>query len=126
MCRKAGRGGKLNLALKIFLIINSVFLLLFVLGRGFVFNQVKNPNLQAGYALLLGVFFLPYFFMIAAIVLFSIFRHEFLPVGLAIFIFLPFLIGQKATYEKLNFYSNIQLASFLASAAFTFVLLKHF
>lgn len=116
----------MNLALKAFLLVNFAFIILFAFGKEFVFKHVKNPNFHAVYALLLGVLFLPYFGIIAGIVLLSIFSREILPVFLALFVFLPFLIGQKATYEKLNLYSNLQLASFLASASFAFVLLKKF
>lgn len=116
----------MNLALKVFLLINTIFIALFVLGREVIFKLEKRPKLHAGYAVILGVFFFPYFLAIVGIVLFSVFKQEFLPVCLVLFIFVPFLIGQKATYEKLNFYSNMQLASFLGSAAFALVLLKQF
>ncbi len=118
------RGVGVNLALISFLAINIVFIVLFFVGKKFIFKIKSNPNLTAGYALLLGIMFVLYFLSVFVVVISSIVAHKFLPVILLVFVFLPFVIGKKVTYEKLNFYSNLQLVTFLFSLILGLVFLK--
>lgn len=122
--RRVARGVGVNLALVGFLTINIVFIILFALGKEIVFKMKNNPNLTAGYALLLGVLFVMYFLAIFAVVIAAILSHKFLPISLLVFVFLPFVIGKKVTYEKLGFYSNLQLAAFFLSMIFGLIFLK--
>lgn len=114
----------MNTALIIFLTINAIFMLLFFTGKEFIFKIKNNPNLIAGYALLLGILFILYFFAIFSVVTVSVVSHKFPPAILLAFVFLPFFIGKKVTYEQLDFYSNLQLAIFFLSFALGLIFLK--
>lgn len=125
MCEgRFARGDWVNTALIVFLAINIVFIILFLLGKEVIFKIKNNPNLIAGYALLLGVMFILYFLSIFFVVTISFISHKFLPLSLLGFVFLPFIIGKKVTYEKLDFYSNLQLAVFFASSILALIFLK--
>ncbi len=114
----------MNLIWYIFVVINLLFISAFVLGRCFIFKQKNRPNLTAGYSIFLGVLFLLYFVSILGVVGVSILHQEYFSIFLLVFIAAPFLIGEKATYEKLGFYSNLQLAMFFASLLVSYILIK--
>lgn len=114
----------MKLILITFLIINIIFIKSFILGRCFVFKQKGKPNLTAIYAVFLGVLFLLYFISIISVVAVSLMHHKYIALVLLAFIAMPFIIGQKATYEKLRFYSNIQLLMLFFSLIATFIILK--
>jgi len=114
----------LNLALVGFLLVNIVFIVLFVLGKEVVFKFKNNPKLTAGYSVVLGVLFLLYFLAIFGISLMAVLTHKYLPVSLLLSIFATFVIGQKVTYAKLSFYSNLQLLVFLGSLILGLIFLK--
>lgn len=114
----------MKLALTGFLIINFIFIVLFVLGKEIIFKIKNNPNLTAGYALVLGFLFVFYFLAIFAVVLASIAAHKFLPVSLLLFVVFPFAIGRKVTYDRLIFYSNLQVLALFGSLILALSFLK--
>jgi hypothetical protein len=105
----------MNLILNIFFAITLLFITAFIFGRFFVFKQKNRPNLTAGYSILLGVMFLLYFISIIGVVGVSLLHQKYFSIFLLVFIAIPFIIGEKATYEKIRFYSNLQLFMFLVS-----------
>ncbi len=118
------RGGSMNLILQAFFVINLMFIATFVLGRCFVFKQKNNPNLTALFSIILGLLFVLYFISIISVVGIALFHHKYFAIFLLAFIPMPFIIGQKATYEKLRFYSNLQLAMFFASLLASYIIFK--
>lgn len=114
----------MNLILMSFVATNLLFMTFFVLGRCFIFKEDKNPNLRAHYAAFLGALLVLYFISIITVIAASAFHHSYLPIGLVAFIIAPFIIGNKARYEKLSFYSNVQLAMFFISLLASYILIK--
>jgi len=114
----------MNFMLLFFLIMNLLFISMFVIGRCFIFKPKQKPTLKAGFSLLLGFLFLFYFISILGVVGISLLHHKYLAISLLAFIAIPFIIGKKATYEKLHFYSNLQLIMFLVSLLASYVLIK--
>ena len=88
---------------------------MFIVGRCFIFKLDKKPNLKAKYSLFLGFIFFFYFLSIIAFVGISLVQQQYFSICLLVFIIIPFVIGKIATYEKLRFYSNLQIAMFFAS-----------
>lgn len=114
----------MNLISNIFFAITLLFITAFILGRCFVFKQKNRPNLTAGYSILLGVLFLLYFISIIGFVGVSLLHQKYFSIFLLVFIAIPFVIGEKATYEKIRFYSNLQLAMFLVSLFAVYFLIR--
>lgn len=114
----------MKLILIAFLLITLFLAKSFVFGRCFVFKQKQKPKLLAGYSLFLGVLLVAYFISIISVVGVLLFHHQYFSILLLSFIALTFVIGRKATYEKLRFYSNIQLVMFFASLLATYILVK--
>ena len=114
----------MKLILVAFFVITLFLAKAFIFGRCFVFKQKHRPNLLAGYSLFLGVLFLFYFISILGVVGVSLLNHKYISICLLAFIAAPFVIGKKVTYEKLSFYSNLQLMTFFASMLASYILIK--
>lgn len=104
----------MNLISIFFYSISVIFIILFIFGRCFVFNLDKKIDLKSKYSLFLGFILFFYFISIIALVGMSLVNQQYFSLCLLVFIIIPFVIGKKATYEKLRFYSNLQLAMFFA------------
>lgn len=118
------RGERMNLILMAFLAMNLIFIATFVIAKCFIFKLEQSAKLQAHFSLVLGFLFLFYFISIIGVVGISLLHHKYLPLCLIGFIVIPFVIGQKATYKKIRFYSNLQLAMFFLSLLASFLLIK--
>lgn len=117
------RGIGVNKLLSIFAFLNLGFILTYIIGQNFIFNKKINPNVVASYALFLSGFFVSYFILIVAILLFGLITKEYLTLLFGIFLALPFLIGKRATFKTLNVYSNIQLLSLFGSLFYSLLLI---
>ena len=95
----------------LFIAINSLLIILFAFGQYLKFS----PKVKARYGVILGVVFAAYLFLIAVISLHAAWARNFVALPLLIFLFIPFLIGKKASYETLSLWSNAQLAAFVGS-----------
>ena len=105
----------MNLISISFYSISTIFIIMFIVGRCFIFKLDKKPNLKAKYSLFLVFVFLFYFLSIIVFVGSSLVQQQYFSLCLLVFIIIPFVIGKKATYEKLRFYSNLQIAVVFAS-----------
>lgn len=117
------RGSGLNILLSVFTFTNLGFIISYMIGQNWIFYKKNSPRLVAAYALLLTIFLIIYFLLIAAIVLYGIIKHQYLTLLLSVFIALPFVLGKKATYETLNLYSNLQLLSLFISLFYALLLI---
>lgn len=117
----------MNILLSVFAFINLGFILSYMVGQNFIFNKKNSPNVIAMFALLLSGFFILYFALIIAIVLYGLILHEYLTLFISVFLVLPFIIGKKASYSELNTYSNLQLLSLFASLFYSlFLIIKDY
>lgn len=113
----------MNILLSIFAFTNLGFIISYMVGQNFIFNKKNSPNTVAMFALMLSVFFIIYFTLIIAIVLYALVLREYFTLLITVFLILPFLIGKKATYKTLNVYSNVQLLSLFASLFYSLLLI---
>lgn len=104
----------MNLALSIFSSINLALIIVFIIATNFI-NRQQQPKLMAWYSILLAVLFLIYFIAILSVVIVSLFTQEYPVLSLILFVVIPFIIGKYASYERLSFYSNIQLLALFLS-----------
>lgn len=114
----------MDLALIGLLIVNFIFLVLFLLGKEIIFKVKNKPNLIAFYSVFLAVMFVIYFAAIFWVVLFAVAAQRILPVSLLLFVAFPFVLGQRVTYEKLNYYANLQILALFGSLILALSFLK--
>ena len=98
----------------IFIIVNILLLVLFALSRYLKFS----PKAKAHYGVLMGVVFAAYLILITIISFQAMWVRDWKILPLAAFLFAPFLIGKKASYETLTLWSNVQLALFAFSLTY--------
>lgn len=115
----------MNLILTVFSILNLIFIILFILTTKIIFKMYNKPQLMAGCSILLVSFFILYFILITLISISALFEHRYALLLLSLFIFIPFIIGKKATYEKLNLYSNLQIIALIASLSLSLAFIKY-
>jgi len=97
-----------------FLIFNSSLITAFSAGK--IIFKKENINLNSNYSIFLSVLLIFYFVSILVLNLFS-FNTKYFWYGLILlpFLFMPFVIGRIAKYEKINFYMNIQILTLVIS-----------
>ena len=104
----------LPISLVLLIITNILLILGFVIGKIVLFKSEDAIKFYAYFSVITCILFALYFL---AIILFSISN---LFVGnivyamiFPIFLLLPFVIGHFATYEKVHFYTNIQILTLI-------------
>ncbi len=113
----------MNLSLYSVIIINVVFLLALTLGKYLIFKKENRVHLAAKYSVFLATLFLFYFVGIFAVALNSLITGQYYELSLLLFVAAPFIIGKKATYEKINLYTNIQILTLMLSLFWSLALL---
>lgn len=101
----------MNILLWIVIWASFILMWAFILGKSFVYKHVKNLKFVSRYSVFIGFLYLLHF---ASIIVFSI-ACWFSPISNAYaFVFplylpIPFLIGKFSRYEKIDFYTNLQI-----------------
>jgi len=97
-----------------FLILNLSLITAFIAGKS-IFKK-ENINLNSNYSIFLSVLLIFYFVSIFVFNLFS-FNTKYFCQSLILlpFLFMPFIIGRIAKYEKINFYMNMQILTLVIS-----------
>jgi len=105
-------------------IINLLLLLMFIAGKLYVFELKKWIKFVALYSVFITGLLLLNICVISISVILSLFVGNFLQaIILPIFAILPFIIGKFATYDKINFYTNIQIIQFVFTLITTYILI---
>ncbi len=102
----------------LFIIANVFVMTLFMFGQFFIFKFVKSPKVKANFGVSLSIAFALYFLFIIALVLKGLWVGNFKVLPLMLFIFIPFFIGKKVSYETLSLWSNVQLGVFALSLVY--------
>ena len=98
------------------LIFNFVLIVSFLIGKFFMFNDEKNFLKASNYSIYLIIVFIIYFISIIIFDFLSFLNGNILyGLLLAVFLFIPFIIGSIANYKKINFYTNIQIFALIIS-----------
>ncbi len=114
----------MNSILNTFAILNAVFIITFIITTKYIYKMYNKPQIMAGFGILMGGLFLIYFLLLILISIMAVFEHRYLFLIMGIFLVIPFIVGQKATYEKLDLYSNLQLLSLFASLSLSLIFIK--
>lgn len=104
----------MNTVLSGLALINLVLIVVFIIATNFI-NMQKQPKLMAWYSVLLAVLFLIYFTAILTAAAVALLKKEYMVLSLVFFVIIPFVIGKYVSYEKLSFYSNLQLFALFLS-----------
>lgn len=108
----------MNTVLSLLALINLLLIVVFIIATNFI-NTQKQPKLMAWYSVLLAVLFLIYFAAILTASFAALFAKEYMVLSLVFFVIIPFVIGKYVSYEKLSFYSNLQLFALFLSLFLT-------
>lgn len=97
-----------------FLIFNLSLITAFIAGKSIL--KKENINLNSNYSIFLSVLLIFYFLSILTFNLFS-FNTKYFCYGMILlpFLFMPFIIGRVSKYEKINFYTNMQIVTLVIS-----------
>ena len=107
-----------NLPISLILLIfaNILLILGFIIGKIVLYKTENAIKFYAYFSVVICVLFALYFL---AIILFSISNlftgNVIYSIVFPIFLLLPFIIGYFATYEKVHFYTNIQILTLIIS-----------
>lgn len=102
------------------LIINSLLLLLFICGKVYVFELKKWIKFVALYSVVITGLLSLYICVMSVYVILSLFAGDFLyALIFLILVVSPFVIGRFATYNKIKFYTNIQIIQLLFTVILT-------
>lgn len=108
----------ISYTLGLILVFNLILIFSFLVGKFFIFNSEKKVILASKYSIYIAVIFIIYFISIIAFDCLSflyVHRNICYALSLSIFLFTPFIIGNIAKYEKINFYTNIQILTLVIS-----------
>ncbi len=98
----------------LFLISNVSLIIAFFVGKN-IFRK-DDIHLSSNYAVFLSVLLIFYLVSTLALNLFSFNTKYFLLCLILLpFIFVPFVIGQISSYERINFYTNVQILTLCLS-----------
>ena len=108
---------RMNYLINFTLFINILIIPLFFLDM-ILFEKIENPKKKGDFGSV--VIFVLTFYLVAYLLIFGlgIYAMKLKYILAGIFIIIPFIIGRFANYEKLKFYSVLQLLSFIISLGY--------
>lgn len=118
----------LNLLIKITLwtvfTINIILFFMLILGKFYVFKQDKMVKLIALYATCVAGAFLFNTLFSFLYMIFGLFNGNFITTFILPFLAIcPFIIGKFTTFDKIEFYTNIQILQILLTIIITTILI---
>ena len=109
------------LSLALLIVSNLLLIIGFVTGKIVLYKNENAVKFFAYFSVAICVLFAIYFISILWFSLGNLFSgHAVNSVIFIIFLFLPFIIGRFSTYEKVHFYTNIQILTLIASLILAF------
>jgi len=109
----------MNKLLEVFIIFNIALVLIYTFAHFVILKQTNKPKLKAFLGIILAVSFAIYLAGLAFISIYAIITKNYSILCLSIFIFIPFIIGEKVTYKTLHLYSHLQLWALILSLGYT-------
>ena len=99
------------------IIVTNVLLILgFALGKLVLYRNENATKFYAYFSVFISVLFALYFISILWFSLSNLYLGNAVYAAIfPIFLFLPFIIGHFASYEKVHFYTNIQILTLIIS-----------
>ena len=109
------------LPLTLLIVSNLLLITGFVVGKIALYKNENAVKFFAYFSVAICVLFAIYFISIIWFALCNLFTPQAVySVVLMIFLFMPFIIGRFATYERIHFYTNIQILTLIASLILAF------
>ena len=106
----------LPLSLKLIIMTNILLIAGFIIGKLALYKFENAVKFFAYYSVAISVLFVLYFISIIWFSISNLFAGNAVYSAIfPIFLFLPFIIGHFATYEKVHFYTNIQILTLILS-----------
>lgn len=106
----------LPFVLNIFIVVNILLILGFLIGKIALYKYENAVKFYAYFSVVMCMLFVFYFIAILIYSICSFFAgNMFSFLVFPVFIFLPFVVGYFATYEKVHFFTNIQILTLIAS-----------
>lgn len=106
----------LPLSLKVIIVTNVLLIIGFVIGKLALYRFENAVKFFAYYSVVISILFVLYFISIIWFSISNLFAGNAVYSAIfPIFLFLPFIIGHFATYEKVHFYTNIQILTLIIS-----------
>ena len=104
------------LSLILLLVSNLLLIIGFVIGKIVLRKNENNIKFFAYFSVAICVLFAVYFISILWFSLCNLFSTQAIySIIFPIFLFLPFIIGRFASYEKIHFYTDIQILTLIVS-----------
>ncbi len=106
----------LPMSLKVIIVTNVLLILGFVVGKLALYKFENAVKFFAYYSVIICILFVLYFISIIWFSISNLFAGNAVYSAIfPIFLFLPFIIGHFASYEKVHFYTNIQILTLIIS-----------
>ena len=106
----------LPLSLKFIIVSNILLILGFIIGKLALYKNENAVKFYAYFSVVICVLFTLYFISIICFSISNLFAGNAVYSAIfPIFLFLPFIIGHFASYEKVHFYTNIQILILIVS-----------
>lgn len=106
----------LPLSLKVIIVTNVLLIIGFVIGKLALYRFENAVKFFAYYSVVISILFVLYFVSIIWFSISNLFAGNAVYSAIfPIFLFLPFIIGHFASYEKVHFYTNIQILTLIIS-----------
>ena len=106
----------LPLSLKFIIVFNILLILGFIIGKLVLYKNENAVKFYAYFSVVICVLFSLYFISIIWFSTINLFAgNAIYSTIFPIFLFLPFIIGHFASYEKVHFYTNIQILTLIVS-----------
>lgn len=105
-------------------VTNIILILGFIFGKFVMYKFENAVKFLSVYTVFMGTMYLAYFISILWFSISNLYMGNAAYAAMfPIFLFLPFIIGHFASYEKIHFYTNIQILTLVISLllAFSFI-----
>lgn len=112
----------MKLLLLFFVILNFALIISFLAGVLFIFKKNTKPVISAYYSLFLSALLIFYLAGAIIISLTLFYRGYYSGLPFIAFLFMPFVIGSGANYEKIRFFTFVQIFVFALSLVYSLYL----
>lgn len=117
----------LTALLQFVIVITSLLILLFAVGKFYVYKHIENLHFVSIYSVWIGFAFFFHLLSILAFLICTTIAKGFQPQlsVMLLYLPLPFLIGKFSRYEQIDYYTNLQILSLIAFVVTCILILKN-
>jgi hypothetical protein len=111
-------------SLLLIILTNIILIISFLIGKVVLYKHENAVKFFSHFTVFVCVIFVAYFVSILCFTLSNLFTGNAVYAAIfPVFLFMPFIIGHFTTYEKIHFYTNVQILVLIISLllAFSFI-----